>query len=252
MNILMEHWLSLGVGTCLLAMILYGHYRGFLRMAVSMLALVVSIIAVPVIMPHVTELLNKNTIVHQAVGKGLLDMAGAEAAKDLFPEIEQDGTDGFLPSPSQQRELIEKLKLPEQMRDSLLEHNNTEIYHLLGVDAFLDYLGSYLARMVINLLGSVILFLAIFIGIRLLIRWMDLIARLPILHGINQIAGAVLGGAQGLLIIWFLGLLVRVFSSAQWAQAALAQIQGSLWLRFLYEQNPINRLFVGILNSLAV
>lgn len=269
MEFLMEHWLSLGVGVFLLSMILYGHYRGFLRMAVSMLALVVSMVVVPVAMPHVTRFLNDNTTIHQAIGRGLLDMAGvderggfwenaAESPTDPSavdtPDGSQeemlDGTTGAQP-PSKQREIIERLKLPEQMKESLLEHNNSEIYSLLGVDAFLDYLGSYLAHMVINLIGAVVLFLVVYIGIRILIKWLDLIAKLPILHGMNQIAGAVLGGIQGLLFIWLLCLIVRVCSGTQWAQAVLAQIENSIWLRFLYEENLFNWLFVTVLNSLA-
>lgn len=258
MEFLMEHWLSIGVGVFLLSMILYGHYRGFLRMAVSMLALVISIVVVPAAMPHVTGFLNENTMVHQAIGKGLLDMAGGSGLlpgsaeeQSLQPEGEpMDGITAAQP-PSRQRELIERLKLPEQMKESLLEHNNSEIYELLGVDAFLDYLGSYLANMVINLIGAAVLFLAVYIGIRFLIRWLDLIARLPILHGINQIAGAVLGGVQGLLFIWFLGLIVRICSGTLWAQAVLVQIEHSFWLRFLYDKNLFNWLFVTILNSLA-
>ena len=36
----MDNWLEIVVGIYLLGMILYGHYKGFLRLAVSMAALV--------------------------------------------------------------------------------------------------------------------------------------------------------------------------------------------------------------------
>ena len=39
MEFLMEHWLATGVGVFLLSMVLYGHYRGFLRLAVTMTCL---------------------------------------------------------------------------------------------------------------------------------------------------------------------------------------------------------------------
>lgn len=253
MKFLMEHWLSVGVSMFLLSMVLYGHYRGFLRMAVSMLALVISIIVVPVAMPHMTRFLNENTTIYQAIGRGLLDMAGMDERSGFLEDSQGDSLDGTttVHPPSRQREVIERLKLPEQMKESLLEHNNSEIYNLLGVDAFLDYLSSYLAHMVFNLIGAVVLFLLVYIGMRFVIKWLDLIAKLPILNGINQIAGAVLGGVQGFLFIWFLCLIVRLCSGTQWAQAVLTQIEGSFWLRFLYEANLFNWLFMTILNSLA-
>lgn len=233
----MEHWLAIGVGAFLLSMVLYGHYRGFLRMAVTMTALILSLIVVRVAMPYVTAVLKENTGIHRAVGQGLLHMAG----------IEENGAEAQLPA--QQREAIERLKLPEQMKEALLENNNNEIYHILGVDAFLDYLGAYLANMVLNLIGSVLLFIVVYLAIRLLVKWLDLIAKLPILSGINQIAGAVLGGLQGLLVLWLAGLIVKACSSMPWSQAVLAQIEGSVWLGFLYHNNIFNWLFVSILNS---
>lgn len=254
MEFLTEHWLSAGAGLFLLSMVLYGHYRGFLRMAVSLLALIISVIVVSAAMPHVTRFLNENTTIHQAIGRGLLELAGAELSiSDGDGDLSEESFEHAASEqpPSLQREIIEHLKLPEQMKESLLEHNNSEIYAMLGVDAFLDYLSSYLAHMVFNLIGAVVLFLLVNIGIRFIIKWLDLIARLPILHGINQIAGAILGGVQGLFLIWFLALIVSVCSEMQWTQVIQEQIAGSWWLRFLYENNVFNWFFITILNSLA-
>ena len=49
----MENWLEITVGLYLLAMVLYGHYRGFIRTAVSMTAVVVTFMIVQVVMPSV-------------------------------------------------------------------------------------------------------------------------------------------------------------------------------------------------------
>lgn len=49
-----EHWLSVGVGVFWLSMILYGHYRGLVRIAVTMSALILSLVVTRVAMPCVT------------------------------------------------------------------------------------------------------------------------------------------------------------------------------------------------------
>lgn len=240
MEILMEHWLSVGVGVFLLAMVLYGHYRGFLKLAVTMTALVISLAAVQAAMPHISGVLQENTGIHRAIGQGLLHMAGVdeedEASQSEIPAV--------------QREAIESLKLPEQMKKALLDNNNNEIYSLLGVDHFFDYMGAYLANMVINLVGSIVLFAAVFFFIRFIVIWLDLIARLPILSGINQIAGAVLGGMEGLVVLWIAGLIVTACSGMDWAQMVLIQIESSSWLSFIYKNNIFNWVFISILNSL--
>lgn len=241
MRFLTEHWLSIGVGVFLLTMVLYGHYRGFLKMAVTMTALILSLIIVRVTMPYVTGLLDEDTVIRRTIGQGLLNMAG----------MEEVGETDETQLPVQQRQAIEKLKLPEQMKDMLLANNNNEIYKLLGVEKFLDYLGAYLANMVISVVGSVILFFIVFILLRILVKWLNLLAKLPVLSGINQIVGALLGGIQGLLIIWIAELIVKACSAAPWAQTILAQIDASLWLSFLDHNNIFNWLFVRILNGLV-
>lgn len=240
MEFLAKHWLSVGTAVFLLAMVLYGHYRGFLRIAVSMVALIATLIIVRMGTPYMTNFLLQNTEIHAAVERGLLGISGAGEVSEEEVQL-----------PAGQRMLIEHLNLPEQMKEALIENNNNEVYSLLGVDAFMDYIGAYLTNMVLNVVCSIILFLIVYIGIRLIMRWLDLLARLPILSGMNQIAGAVLGGVQGLLIIWILSLVVTVCSATVWGRAVLDQIEMTPWLFFLYKNNIFNWLVVGILNSLA-
>lgn len=240
MEFLTKHWLSVGTAVFLLAMVLYGHYRGFLRIAVSMVALIATLVIVRMGSPYMTNFLLQNTGIHAAVERGLMGIAGAADVPSAEVEL-----------PSGQRTLIEQLNLPEQMKEALIENNNNEVYRLLGVDAFMDYVGAYLTNMVLNVVCSIVLFLVVYIGIRLIMRWLDLLAKLPILSGMNQIAGAVLGGVQGLLIIWILCLVVTVCSATAWGRAVLVQIESTPWLLFLYKNNIFNWLVAGILNSLA-
>ncbi len=258
MDILMEHWLSIGTGIFLLSMVLYGHYKGFLRLAVTFSALILSVLVVHFAMPKVTGYLQENTEIHKIVGKGLLKISGVEASETEIPSEGNDLVNSendfvqIIPEnqyPAYQREVIENLNIPEQMKEALLENNNREIYQLLKVEEFLDYVGTYLAGMVLNLVGSVILFLLVYIGLRFIIRWLDLLARLPILHGINQIAGAVLGGVQGLLVIWLFFLTVQICAELPWTRQIQSQIQESIWLSFLYKNNLFNWIFVKILSG---
>ena len=241
MNYLTEHWLSIGAGVFLLSMVLYGHYRGFLKMATGVLTLVLSLTVVRTAVPYMTGLLAANTGLRRAIGQGLLHMSGLK-----------DGGIGLsVTLPAQQRQSIENLKLPEQMKEILLENNNHEIYNLLGVDSFFEYLGASLANMVLNLIVSVVLFAAVYFLIRFVIKWLDLMAHLPILSGMNQIAGALLGAVQGLAVLWAAGVALGFCSAAVWAQPVLAQIEGSIWLSYLYHHNLFNWLLYSAINSLG-
>lgn len=239
MEFILEHWLAAGTGVFLAAMVLYGHYRGFLRIAVSMTALVMSLVIVRLAMPYVTSFVKQHTAFHHVIEQGVLKIAGAETEAGEAAQL-----------PAGQRALIEQLHLPEQMKEALIENNNNEVYRILGVDAFIDYVSTYIANMLLTVIGAVLLFIIVYIALRLIMRWLDLIARIPIISGINQIAGAVLGGIQGLLLLWFFYLIVSVCSGMAWASSVMAQINGSLWLTFLYQNNIFNWLLKGILNNL--
>ena len=147
MEIIIGHWLSIVAGAFLLAMILYGHYRGFLRAAVTLLAFILSVVIVRVATPYVTTWLKENNRLQNKMEDMLFETVG----------LSEEAMDTLLPA--QQRMLIEELELPHQMKEALLENNNSEMYHLLGVDTFLEYIVSYLASMILNLIGSIVLFI---------------------------------------------------------------------------------------------
>ena len=86
----LEHWLPIAVGVFLVSMMLYGHYRGFLRQCVSIGALVITILAVRFATPYVTSFLKENTQVRQAVAEMMVKAFGLEEYRE-----EQQDTPAF-------------------------------------------------------------------------------------------------------------------------------------------------------------
>lgn len=219
----------------MIGMMLYGHYRGFIRQCVSVGALVLTLIIVKLATPWMTEFIRDNPSIRANAAQMILGAAGWEAP--LEEEIQL---------PSAQRISIEQMNLPQSVKDILLENNNSEIYQLLGVDQFTEYVSTCLADMLINTVSTILLFLVISIVIHILIRWLDLISRLPIISGLNHIAGAILGLAQGLLLLWIAGFILSLFSATPLGQQLEVQVHASPWLTFLYDYNLINLILGGI------
>lgn len=234
-----EQWLSIGAGVFLIGMILYGHCRGFLKQCVSLGALILTIVIVKVATPYMTSFIKENPSIRQSAANAILNISGWEE-----PSMEGAGL------PSSQRLVIEQLNLPQSVKDVLLENNNSEIYSMLGVDAFAEYVSMYLADMLINAVASIILFIAAFIVIHMIVRWLDLIARLPILYGLNHIAGALLGLIQGLLLLWVACFVLNLFSTTPVGEMLEEQIYASTWLTFLYRYNVIDLLLGGLVKGI--
>lgn len=236
----MENWLSIVVGIYLMAMVLYGHYKGFIRLAVSMVALVATLMIVNVAMPQVSVFLKEKTPISSMIKSTLEDVIDVGHVEGEETEL-----------PSVQRTAIEGLELPEQLKKALIENNNNEVYQLLHVEEFTDYIGTYISNIIINTLGFVILFIFVFAVIHIVMRWLNLMAKLPILSGLNQIAGALLGAAEGLVFFWIFCLVITACSGTTWGMSLIRQIEDSAWLTFLYSHNLLTQIVMGIIQGLA-
>lgn len=234
-----QYWLTLAVSVYIFAMVLYGHYRGFIKRAVSLAALVVSLVIVRIGMPYVTELLRENTAIRQTVQEQMLTMIGIDDTVSLGSAM-----------PAAQRAVIEDTDLPESLKKALIENNNSEVYQMLGVEKFSEYIADYLSNLIFSAIGFVGLFILSYVIIRLLFSWVDIISKLPVLSGMNQIAGAVLGAVESLAVLWLLGLLISIGSGTPFGKAAVVQIESSWFLAFLYRNNPFQWILMSVLNSM--
>lgn len=191
----------------LVGMMLYGHYRGLLRQCVSLGALVLTIITVKVATPYVTDFVKANPVIRENAAHFIMEVSGWQPPEE---------SESILPAA--QRMAIEELKLPQSVKDVLLENNNSEFYRLLGVDQFGEYISTCLSDMLINTLGSVLVFAASYIVIHLVIRWLNLLSRLPIICGLNQMAGGIVGLAEGFLLLWLAGFILSFLRRLQWGR----------------------------------
>ena len=218
-----ENWLFVVVAVYLVSMVLYGHYRGFVRLAVSAVSLVLSLGVVHFGAPSVANLLRSNEAENEA----------ADAAP-----------------PSVQRSIIEEMELPEQLKDALLENNNSEVYEALGVSSFTHYVSRYLANSLINIISFFLLFAALFGGLRVLSVSLNVVSRLPIISGLNRLAGAVLGGAEGIFFVWIAALLITLFSATAIGELFLNQIESNIWLTWLYDHNMLGSILMGVVRRI--
>ena len=244
-----EHWLSIAAGVFLVGMMLYGHYRGLLRQCVSLGALVLTIITVKVATPYVTDFVKANPVIRENAAHFIMEVSGWQPPEE---------SESILPAA--QRMAIEELKLPQSVKDVLLENNNSEFYRLLGVDQFGEYISenewktaehlNCLSDMLINTLGSVLVFAASYIVIHLVIRWLNLLSRLPIICGLNQMAGGIVGLAEGFLLLWLAGFIFRFFTETPMGQMLEAQVNSSIWLSLIYRYNLMNVILGSIINGI--
>ena len=138
------------------------------------------------------------------------------------------------------------MALPDFLKSSIKENNTAETYQYLAVDTFVEYLSGTLAMLAVNGLSYGISFLLATILIRVASYALDILARLPIISGVNRIAGAFVGGAKGLIYLWLALFIVTVLCSTQFGEMILQMVEQDVFLSFIYERNIFIRIFMNI------
>lgn len=227
------NWLFWVVAAVLAFHVIDGLHRGFIKKSVAAVSLIVTLVLVTYLTPQITTFIQDYTSLHESL---------QEKCSEIFlnNEYNQDvKTDQVM--------MIENMDLPENIKEMLLENNNKEAYDVLEVSGFHEYIGAYLANMIINALAYLLSFVIIWTLLRAILLALDVVAKLPLLRGINQLAGGVLGLVVGLVLVWIAFLLVTVLCNGELGREFFKLICENQFLLFLYNQNVIMKIVFGLI-----
>ena len=141
---------------------------------------------------------------------------------------------------------IETAELPEVFKGLLKENNNNEIYSALGVDTFAQYVGTYLAKLMIHVATFLAIFLLVTIVIRAFVFALNIVNDIPVFGLVNRLAGGFLGLVCSLMVIWFFFIVVTLFYTTDIGRAMYDTIQNNDYMRIIYENNPLFNMSIKI------
>ena len=219
------------VGIIFIGSILIGYKRGFLKIALSLAVTIASIILVGIFTPHISGWIQKSTSLGEMVQGKLVDMfeSTTGAPAELLGNVE-------IPR-EVQISLIEGAKLPSMIQDMLLENNNKEVYEALGVTNFIDYVGKYATKLIADIIAFITAWILVTIIARVIMGVIGIIGKIPIIGGINRLAGGLVGIGFGIIIVWILFIVVTLLYNTAVGQACMKDIAASQILTKLYDGN---------------
>lgn len=252
------NWLLYGTIGILAIGIIVGYIKGALRIAVSLAAAVAAWILVVVLTPYAADAVIQYTPVDDWIEErlesalmtnmsdALEEQAGIENGTDIdLPALAEQLSGGEI-SRQEQAQIIENSDVPEIFKEYLQENNNKEIYSMIGADSFADYIAKGITRLIIQILTAVVLFFVISAALKIVMYILDVVSWLPIIGGINRIAGAALGLVMALIFIWIVFLVFTLLYTTPAGEEIFAQINGNAFLRFLYQNNYILKILMGL------
>ena len=222
--------LLIAVGLIFLVCMIVGYTRGFIKIVASLGATVATIVLATFLSPYVSGVLLKTVPIEEMMQEKcmeilMLNQEGVTVSDDV--ENSQDA----------QFFMIENAKLPEVFQQLLLDNNNPEIYKTLGVTTFSEYIGSYLARLIADIVSFLLTLIVVTIVVRTILCTVGFIGKLPVIGGLNRIAGGILGIGTGLIVVWVLFIIITLMYDSEIGRQCFASIAENEFLTYLYENN---------------
>lgn len=226
------NWLSIAVAVFLILMIGYGARRGLVKMVMSFTAVLLALIIVSMIDEPLENMLRKQTTIDDSIE----EMIGSYVDQSIGKAADSVASGA--------QELIDGLMLPGILKDSLKEGNTPGNYRNLGVSDASEYITKWLSDLVFSAVVYICAFLLVRIGLWIATIVLSSIVQLPVLRQINSLAGAAVGFAVAILLLWVGGLAVTAGATTSWGQEAARMINESTLLRLI---NDNNYLITGVL-----
>lgn len=225
------NWLLIVTVAILAVCAVMGMVHGLIKTIFELIIGVATLILVMILSPHVTAFLQEQT--------GLQDNLSAKVEEVLWEQYEEQD---FSLNKDTFNEYVNSLPFFPVFKDEILNNQAVQGTVEEGVGQIIGAISQTVAGKMVVLIGYGLTYLIIFLALRILAALLNIIEKLPILHGINKLGGLVIGLAEGLFAVWILGILFTVFGMTSIGLSAAACIENSAFLTFVYGHNLLQQI----------
>jgi len=254
------NWVLVGVIVVLGLNAYFGLKKGMVRIILSLAAMIATILITMALTPIASSFIKDNTNWYTNIKNATYQtMQRNNTVDDAFQEMGKTQditkiTDINQSSTSMQNvssQVIDKLKVPESLKNQIQSKINIEKYVGQGITTVEDMVANALAEQVSLIIFNILVFAGIFIVVyiimQVIIRVVDIVSRLPVLKQINKTGGLVLGLAKGLIVVWVFFIAITIFCDTEFAHTVFAYVNDNSFLAFLYNNNLILKLIFAII-----
>ena len=206
-------------------------------MIASLLAATLIVTLVGIVSPYISQWIQQGTSLKETVQEKVVQILIPEREEEanlLNEELAKD----------EQITLLENAKIPEMFRQKLLENNHYEAYAMLGAETFGQYVGAYITKVLSDLIAFLVALVVVTIAVSILVKMLGLIDKLPLIGGMNRVAGGIVGVGIGVVAVWILFLVITLFYDTELGRTCFEQIETSKVLSYLYDGNPFMKYII--------
>lgn len=226
----MEITLLVAVIAFLAIMVFVGYSKGFIKIVLSLAVTIVALILSVLLAGPCSNFIKEHTPLYDTVKEQMADNVSEYIGEELDTA-----------SKDMQEKAIKKLNIPSSIKDKLIVNNNENSKAELEVNSFSNYVAESLTDILLNAVTVLGLFLIFKILLRILISVIDLFSKLPLINSINKNLGAIVGFAEGILIIWVICTALTAISGTSVGEEIFSAIASNHMLNFIYNNNLLTK-----------
>jgi uncharacterized membrane protein required for colicin V production len=127
--------------------------------------------------------------------------------------------------------------IPEMLRGPLERFNTPDVYEMLGVRSLEEYVGGFIANVLLQILAMILVFCLVMILMKLIGGVLDTVARLPVINLINRVGGLAAGLIIGVVLVWVGLALANMFFAGPSYPEARDMLESSVAAGWFLENN---------------
>lgn len=198
---------------------LIGRAKGFVKMLLSVLSLVLTLFFASLISPGISDKLQESSMfdkVYNTTYKFVDEKIMATASGSI-------------------EDALEEMQLPEELKKYIL------------ADEKIGSAGAGVARFIASKLTSItfdvsvffVTFVVALVAVKVIFAALNIVTYFPIIHGANKMVGLLVGLAEGLIVVWIFFVVISLTGNSQFSLDMYKQINESEILTFLYNNNVL-------------
>lgn len=229
------NWLLITICAIIIVCGAVGYCKGLIRMAFSILAVVIAAILTGMLTPTISNALYQNESIYGGVYNIVQRNITMSELEAELNETDVEGVD----IKKYAQETVDKLNLPDSIKDNIMDKVDISDDPKATLEEVNKSICTCITRMIINALVYVVVFVLVTIIIRALFKTMNLIGRMPIIRELNKMTGMIGGLALGVAVTYIFFAVIIIFTNTPFGSSAMECIENSEILGWLYDTNPI-------------
>lgn len=196
-------------------------YKGFVASIFRLTSFLLAIIITKKYYTLMASILAKNEKIYSAINEFAIDKS-----QTIMQKMAITSSDN----------VFETMKLPEQIKDSIVSNSST-----IGGSGLVDnsQLALVLTNLVINVLAILVVFILVKIAVTIIFKILESVVQIPGLKQLNHLLGLVLGAVKGVLMISFIFVILSPIIAMSPDGVVAGAMDGSKLADFFYSNNVI-------------